>query len=46
MGPDSRKGLTIFEEMLNEREEKLKEEFHMELQNRLAETRFALYVKF
>ena len=29
--------LTIFEEMLSEREEKLKEEFHMELQNKLAE---------
>lgn len=29
--------LTIFEEMLSEREEKLREEFHMELQNKLAE---------
>jgi len=29
--------LSIFEEMLSEREEKLKEEFHMELQNKLAE---------
>ena len=29
--------LNIFEEMLGEREEKLKEEFHLELQGRLAE---------
>jgi len=29
--------LTIFEELLSEREEKLREEFHMELQNKLAE---------
>ena len=29
--------LTIFEELLNEREEKLKEEFNMELQNQMAE---------